>query len=166
MGGTSGYYPEVGWRGSSGGFSDYFARPSYQDHALSTYLDNVSSEDPNSGRYNASGRAIPDIAVKADNYTVAAAGSFFPNVAGTSASCPVFASMITLLNDRLISAGQPRVGFLNPWLYSEGAKVFADVTEGFSSIQCGADDPVRVLNATEGWDPVSVESAKYYTLTV
>ena len=74
MGGTSGYYPEVGWRGSSGGFSDYFARPSYQDHAVSTYLDNVSSEDPNSGRYNASGRAIPVIAVKADNYTVAAAG--------------------------------------------------------------------------------------------
>ena len=130
VGGTSGYYPEVGWRGSSGGFSDYFARPSYQDHAVSAYLDNVSGEDPNSGRYNASGRAIPDIAVKADNYIVAAAGSFLPNVAGTSASCPVFASMIALLNDRLISAGQPRVGFLNPWLYTKAAMALNDITTG------------------------------------
>ncbi|KAI0718407.1 family S53 protease-like protein [Cerioporus squamosus] len=153
VGGTSGYYPQIGWTGSSGGFSNYFARPSYQDGAVSSYLDNVSGNDPNAGRYNVSGRAYPDLALKADNYTVYDAG--WLNVFGTSASCPVFASMITLLNDRLISAGKPTVGFLNPWLYSEGSKLFTDVTGGFSSVKCTDDDPVRVINAAEGWDPVT-----------
>ncbi len=155
VGGTSGYYPEVGWTGSSGGFSNYFARPWYQDTAVSAYLDKISGTDPNAGRYNASGRGFPDLALKADNYTVYDAG-YWLHVFGTSASCPVFASMITLLNDRLISAGKPTVGFLNPWLYSEGSKVFTDVTAGSSSIRCSDDDPLRVLNATEGWDPVSM----------
>ncbi|RDX46449.1 family S53 protease-like protein [Lentinus brumalis] len=154
VGGTSGYYPEVGWTGSSGGFSNYFARPWYQDTAVSAYLDKIAGTDPNAGRYNASGRGFPDLALKADNYTVYDAG-YWLHVFGTSASCPVFASMITLLNDRLISAGKPTVGFLNPWLYSEGSKVFTDVTAGSSSIRCSDDDPLRVLNATEGWDPVT-----------
>ena len=33
---------------------------------------------------------------------------------GTSASAPVLASMITLINDARISAGKKTVGFLNP----------------------------------------------------
>jgi tripeptidyl-peptidase-1 len=33
---------------------------------------------------------------------------------GTSASAPVVASMITLINDARISAGKNPVGFLNP----------------------------------------------------
>ncbi|KAI0718416.1 subtilisin-like protein [Cerioporus squamosus] len=154
VGGTSGYYPQTGWTGSSGGLSNYFARPSYQDPAVTAYLDKVSGTDPNTGRYNVSGRAYPDVALKADNYTVYDAG-YWLHVYGTSAACPVFASMITLLNDKLISAGKPTVGFLNPWLYSEGSKVFTDVTAGFSSVQCLDDDPLRVINATEGWDPVT-----------
>jgi tripeptidyl-peptidase I len=38
----------------------------------------------------------------------------FINVFGTSASAPVVASMITLINDARITAGKNSVGFLNP----------------------------------------------------
>jgi tripeptidyl-peptidase I len=42
-------------------------------------------------------------------------------VAGTSCSSPIFASVIGLLNDRLLTAGKAPLGFLNPWLYSTAA---------------------------------------------
>ena len=38
----------------------------------------------------------------------------FQLVFGTSASAPVVASMITLINDARIAAGKKSVGFLNP----------------------------------------------------
>jgi tripeptidyl-peptidase-1 len=38
----------------------------------------------------------------------------FQSVDGTSASAPVVASMITLINDARIAAGKNSVGFLNP----------------------------------------------------
>jgi tripeptidyl-peptidase-1 len=52
---------------------------------------------------------------------------------GTRASCPIFASTISLLNDRLIAAGRPVLGFLNPFLYSGiGRAAFNDITTGAS----------------------------------
>jgi tripeptidyl-peptidase-1 len=41
VGGTSGVNPEVAASFSGGGFSNYFTRPSYQDAAVSTYLNNI-----------------------------------------------------------------------------------------------------------------------------
>ncbi len=38
-------------------------------------------------------------------------------VDGTSASSPAFAAMVTLLNDALLNANKPVLGFLNPLLY-------------------------------------------------
>ena len=37
---------------------------------------------------------------------------------GMSASSPTFGSVIALINDRLIAAGKPVLGFLEPFLYS------------------------------------------------
>lgn len=42
----------------------YFARPSYQNSAVSTYLEALG--DTNSGLFNASGRGYPDIAAIGD----------------------------------------------------------------------------------------------------
>ncbi len=39
-------------------------------------------------------------------------------VDSTGASVSVFASVVAILNDRLISSGKPPLGFLNPFLYS------------------------------------------------
>lgn len=64
VGGTVGFEPEIGWDGSSGGFSNYFPAPWYQKRAIATYLQNVSAETIEYyGNYvNFSGRGFPDTA--------------------------------------------------------------------------------------------------------
>ena len=52
-------------------------------------------------------------------------------VDGTSCSSPIFASVVSLLNDRLIAAGKYPLGFLNPFLYSAAGKAaLTDITTG------------------------------------
>jgi tripeptidyl-peptidase-1 len=58
--------------------------------------------------------------------------------------------VIALVNDALLAAGKPVLGFLNPWLYSTGHTAFTDILSG-SAIGCGgAGFPAAV-----GWDPVT-----------
>jgi len=57
-------------------------------------------------------------------------------VGGTSASTPTFAGIVALLNDALISAGKPPLGFLHPWLYSDGMAGLNDITIG-NNTGCG-----------------------------
>jgi len=65
---------------------------------------------------------------------------------------------VSLVNDALLAAGKPVLGFLNPWLYAGGFKAFTDITSG-SSTGCGTTG----FPAQTGWDaatgfgtPVSV----------
>ncbi|KAI8982832.1 subtilisin-like protein [Trametes punicea] len=152
VGGTQGFSPEKGWSSSSGGFSNYYTRPSYQDAAVSAYL--AAHGTANAGRFNVSGRAFPDIAAKADNFIIYEGDSFFA-IQGTSASSPTVASIVALINDRLASQGRPSLGFLNPWLYKEGYKAFTDITAGNSSIRCSANATAHGFEAVVGWDPVT-----------
>jgi len=69
---------------------------------------------------------------------------------GTSASGPVVAAIVSLLNDYRISNGQPPLGFLNPWLYSKGYQGLNDILKGQSEGCIG-----RGFNASTGWDPVT-----------
>ena len=55
------------------------------------------------------------------------------SVGGTSCASPIFASFIALVNDRLIAAGKPVLGFLNPLLYGAGRDGLDDVTTGMCS---------------------------------
>lgn len=64
VGGTVSLSPEMAYEGSSGGFSRYFPRPSYQDAAVAAYMKTV---DANTQAYygpytNFSGRGFPDVA--------------------------------------------------------------------------------------------------------
>lgn len=96
---------------STGGFSNVFSRPAYQEAFVSPYLEALG--DTYKGRFNASGRGYPDIAAQAVNVEIVNAGNHtFIN--GTSASGPIFASMVALVNDRLAQSGKPPLGFLNP----------------------------------------------------
>ena len=119
---------------------------------MSAYL----AKAPASG-FNSSGRAFPDIASKADDFIIDANG--FTYIVGTSAASPVAASIIALLNDRLASAGQAPLGFLNPWLYGTASAAFTDITTGNSSIGCGGEE--YSLDAVEGWDPVSPANIRF-----
>lgn len=146
VGGTDGESPETGVSFSGGGFSNYFARPDYQSDVVPAYLSFLG--DTYSGLYNASGRGFPDVSAQANNYQIVNDGST-TGVAGTSCSSPLFASIVSLLNDELIAAGKSPLGFLNPWLYSTAASAFTDITSG-NNPGCNTDG----FSATTGWDPV------------
>ncbi|KAF5334159.1 hypothetical protein D9758_014814 [Tetrapyrgos nigripes] len=154
---------------SGGGFSNIFGMPDYQAEAVSSFLNNhpppyTAEQFNNSG----TSRGLPDISANGcavsyasspeytvdlsfrANYVIGVNGQFHL-VFGTSASAPVFASMITLLNDARIAAGKGPVGFVNPAVYSQRFKsAFNDITNG-TNPGCGTEG----FSATEGWDPVT-----------
>ncbi|KAF8699672.1 Subtilisin-like protein, partial [Rhizoctonia solani] len=147
VGGTYKIAPEVGVSFSQGGFSDYFARPSYQTSAVSTFLGSIGTTY--SGLYNTTGRGFPDVAAQGRSFQIIQKGST-TSVAGTSASAPAFAGVIALLNDYRLSQGKSPLGFLNPWLYSSAASALNDITSG-SNPGCGTNG----FTARAGWDPVT-----------
>jgi tripeptidyl-peptidase I len=92
---------------SSGGFSNYFPRPTYQDGHVETYFHRAHLTYPyytelnvdvstTTGLYSRNGRAYPD---------VSAFGAYFPSFIGgrlthffgASLSSPIFASVLTLV---------------------------------------------------------------------
>ena len=147
VGATTGINPETAASFSSGGFSNIFTQPLYQSSAVSAYLAQLGTT--NAGLFNPTGRGFPDVSTQGENFLIFNGGEEF-SVDGTSCSSPTFASVIALLNDRLIAAGRPPLGFLNPFLYSTGASAFNDVTSG-SNPGCGTDG----FPAVAGWDPVT-----------
>ncbi|OSD01496.1 subtilisin-like protein [Trametes coccinea BRFM310] len=148
VGSTQGINPEVAASFSSGGFSNIFARPAYQDDAVNAYLDKLGNT--NAGLFQTKGRAFPDVSTQGVQFIVDIGGQG-QGVSGTSASSPTFASVVALLNDQLLNAGKSPLGFLNPLIYSSGsAAAFNDITEG-SNPGCGTDG----FPAVEGWDPVT-----------
>ncbi|KAF2824812.1 subtilisin-like protein [Ophiobolus disseminans] len=161
VGGTYKIAPEKAVAFSSGGFSDFWSRPAYQEKAVSEYLTKLGSQWE--GLYNAKGRGFPDVAAQGQGFRVVDKGRTVP-VGGTSASAPVFASVIALLNNARLAAGKPVLGFLNPWIYETGYKGLNDIVEGGStgctgrSIYSGlvsAYVPYASWNATTAWDPVT-----------
>jgi len=147
VGATQDFNPETSAPFSSGGFSNYFDTPSYQTAAKATYLAELGST--HAGRFNTSGRGFPDVAAAGTNLEIVRSG-YVNTVEGTSCSTPVFASVVSLLNDRLIAADKPVLGFLNPFLYSTGASALNDITTGSNP---GCDTSGFLAKA--GWDPVS-----------
>ncbi|KAI1497096.1 peptidase-like protein [Biscogniauxia marginata] len=163
VGGTVGVEPERAVSFSSGGFSDVFPRPAWQDASVSAYLAGVG--DTFAGLYNPAGRAFPDVAASGSGFSVVSQGRVI-KVGGTSASAPTFAAVVSLLNNARVKGGLPPLGFLNPWLYGEAAPAaaFTDIVNGGSKGCTGRDIysglPTPVVpgagwNATEGWDPVT-----------
>lgn len=66
-------------------------------------------------------------------------------------STPIAASILALVNDALVGVGKPTLGFMNPWLYSEGYKGFTDILSGYAA----GCNTTSGLPAAEGWDAVT-----------
>lgn len=161
VGGTTQVEPEQAVDFSSGGFSDLWDRPAYQEEAVSEYLTKLG--DRWAGLYNPSGRGFPDVAAQGTRFRVVDKGIEI-SVGGTSASAPVFASVVALLNNARLASGKPALGFLNPWIYEQGYNGLKDIVLGGSngctgrSLYSGLEAPFvpyASWNATEGWDPVT-----------
>jgi tripeptidyl-peptidase-1 len=95
------------------------------------------------------GRGYPDLSAQGLYFAFWWNGTE-SSISGTSASCPLMSSVISLVNDALIASGKPTLGFLNPWLYSKGYQGFTDILSG-SSHGCGVDG----FPVTKGWDPIT-----------
>ncbi|KAG6849410.1 hypothetical protein H0H93_008716 [Arthromyces matolae] len=153
VGGTTKTNPEVAVSFSGGGFSRYFAQPSYQSSAVATFLNALGST--NSGLYNATGRAYPDVSAQANNFRVIISGAV-NSVGGTSASSPTVAAIFSLLNDVRLAAGKASLGFINPLIYSNPS-AFNDIVSG-SNPGCSTNGKcfkICWFTARAGWDPVT-----------
>ncbi|KAK9420506.1 putative Peptidase S8/S53 domain-containing protein [Seiridium unicorne] len=132
---------------SGGGFSNFNAQPAYQQQAVADYFQAYDPRYPN-GTFNQSGRAFPDVAMLGANVTLSD-GLEITVSGGTSAATPLFAAIISRINDERILAGKKPIGFLNQILYQH-PEVFTDITDGYNP-GCGTQG----FEAGKGWDPVS-----------
>ena len=127
---------------TGGGISDHFAQPSYQSGAGVP----VSLNDQHTGR------GLPDVAANASpnsGYPIPLASGTpnpFPG-SGTSASAPLWAGLIAVLNAAL---GE-NVGFVNPVLYEIGSAGFRDILGSPGPADNGING-VAGYPAGTGWD--------------
>jgi kumamolisin len=121
---SGGSFTEVLWNddhgASGGGVSDVFGVPAWQEHAAVP----VSVND-----HARHGRGVPDVAgnaCSASGYFLVHDGVCTPTaIGGTSATAPLYAGLVALLNARLPGPA----GYLNPILYSlAGSEVLRDIT--------------------------------------
>ncbi|KAI1879118.1 hypothetical protein JX265_003295 [Neoarthrinium moseri] len=159
--GSTTYYESATARfPSGGGFSNYFDAPEWQTDAISSYFDEVSLgftgyedagtnfSDVGDGVYRIGGRGYPDVSAIGDFYVVFTQGQW-ARVGGTSLSAPIWAAVLTLVNEQRLAADKSTVGFIQPTLYSH-PEVFTDVTKG-SNPGCNSTG----FLAAKGWDPVT-----------
>lgn len=117
---------------SGGGFSNVFDTPSWQKKHVRSYLcranatglgyvgggHNYSNVGTQPGKlFNRAGRGYPDVAAIGDNYLVYMQG-FATRLSGTSVAVPIWASILTLINEERLAAGKGSVGLIHPVLVS------------------------------------------------
>jgi uncharacterized protein (TIGR03437 family) len=137
------YIPERPWNdsvlvngivGGGGGASAYFPKPLWQTGP---------------GVPNDSARDLPDVSFAAsgahDGFEVYYQGAYYI-FGGTSASSPLFAGMVALLNQSLLNQGANASGLgnINPALYQlaqSTGDVFHDITTGDIIVSCAQGSP-------------------------
>ncbi|KAI1800795.1 DHS-like NAD/FAD-binding domain-containing protein [Daldinia bambusicola] len=162
VGATGNNLPLEGADFSTGGFSNYFVRPSWQKGAVDQYISalNGSHEE----LYNASGRAFPDISATGTNYVIQV-GGYQTDVLGTSASTPVVAALVALINDSRMKAGKNSTGWLNPALYSQPVReALQDITTGVSQNCVFGDAKEPGWESLKGYDCVTGLGSIYQPL--
>ena len=137
---------ESAWSDSGGGFSSFFAEPSYQKLLPSSDQSELNNR-----------RGVPDVAGAADPSTGLAL--YFQGqwglAGGTSAAAPLWAGIDAIANQ---VAGHP-LGFINPALYKlatsgQYTQDFRDITSGNNSQHTGGVN-VQGYPAVTGWDPIT-----------
>ncbi len=112
---------------SGGGFSNVFGTPTWQKSHVESYIDsaNLSSVGYLGGGTNSSnitfeagklfnkaGRGYPDVAAVGDNYRVYFKGRS-DRLGGTSVAVPIWASILTLINEERLAENKSTVGFVH-----------------------------------------------------
>ena len=138
---------ETAWTDSGGGISpDSIAIPAWQQLAGVINSSNKGSTTLRSG---------PDVSANANFtfYTCSDQKACQANVyGGTSFAAPMWAGYIALVNQQLVTNGQPTIGFINPTIYAQNitssyATDFHDITSGTS----GSYSAVTGFDLVTGW---------------
>ncbi len=113
-----------GGTGSSGGVSDTYPLPAYQQGI---------SMNKNGG--STSFRNLPDVALTGDNVYVTYDHGSSDVFGGTSCAAPLWAGLTALINEQATANSHSPVGFINPAIYTIGkgasyTSAFHDVTAG------------------------------------
>jgi len=141
---------------SGGGFDWLFPRPSYQNAAVTNFLNSAKNLPPSTA-FNSSNRATPDVAALGSIHFLVIVGGTVTPIGGTSASSPTFAAVMTLLNQVRLARGDNTLGFLNPWIYQTFAAnptAFFDVTVGNNIWPC-CKTGTSGYDCQVGYDPVT-----------
>lgn len=150
----------LGYTASGGGFSNLFGLPGYQATAVDNYTSKyVPASYQTIPGYNPPGRGIPDVSAFSTNFPTVVDFVTFP-VGGTSASTPLWAAIVAVLNDYEASKGRPALGFLNPFLYGLSSGLKDITTGGNNAGSCNILEGCNLAqtpgyNVTVGWDPVT-----------
>lgn len=128
---------------TGGGISDVFCPPNFSLPIWQNWA-NI----PGSANDGHKARGIPDIAGNADGasgYALFLNGANIGAVGGTSATAPLYAALVALMNAGL---AEP-VGYLNPNLYAvPSSYVYRDINDGISNARGGAPG----YKSGPGWD--------------
>lgn len=113
----------------------YFDTPEWQTDAISAYFDQVTLgftgyenpgtnfSDVGEGVYKIGGRGYPDVSAVGQKFVAFKEGRW-GHVSGTSLSAPIWAAVLTLINERRLAANKSTVGFVQPvlvWLCQSAA---------------------------------------------
>jgi len=141
---------------SGGGFSNWTARPSYQDSAVEAYFASNGLRPP-AGTYGVNNRGYPDISAAGSQVFNIQGGSWGWE-GGTSMSTPVFGGIVSLLNDWRLNNGKSPLGFLNYLLYEMGSEypqAYNYITVGNNTCTGWYDNTCCKYgySAIDGWNP-------------
>jgi subtilase family serine protease len=148
---------ETAWPGSSGGIITSVTIPSYQYGLPGT---------------STSGRSQPDVSAQASDILIFYKGGT-QDVNGTSLATPLWAGFMALVNELATNAGKATVGFANPALYLDYARILSDsdYETDFHDIVsgCNPDKSGNQYCAAAGYDLVtglgSPQHSLIYTLS-
>jgi len=142
---------------SGGGFSQVLPQPSWQQAAVAHYLQSGVVLPPTS-KFNSTNRGYPDVSAIGQNIMTVQSGDWYIT-GGTSASAPITAGIMTLLNNWLLNNKKAPLGFVNPLLYKMAAaqsNTFNKITWGNNYCTEGACCKYGYTVPSDGsWNPVT-----------
>jgi len=157
---------------TGGGISGYIARPYWQNATVNKYLQQKIPFPP-AGSFIPGNRLYPDVAAFGSRILVVSGGAISVS-AGTSASTPIIAGIMTLINEARFNVGKSSIGFWNPALYT----MFAECPNCFNKIASGnnrctidqccehgyyvAEGVTGVTNAVTGLGTLNVQNVINY----
>lgn len=155
-------FGQTGWTSGSG-WAWWTDTPEWQKQEVTNYLNSgvyfPKKYNNNTLRWNPQGRGYPDVSAFGHSCTLHDGNSGWITEDGTSCSSPIFAGIISYLNDHQRNKGKKPLGFANPVLYQmwrDDPSTFQDITVGNSACteyRCCSKDYGFV--PSKGWDVVS-----------